>query len=78
MRRQMTFLGNLIRENELTEVVLTGYVEGIRDRAKQRETLLTYLSERKGLKPSGNHSKSVKFYNLQNSQKLHSYVVYRS
>ena len=32
--------------------MLTGYVEGARDRGKQRETFLTYLSKDKGIKPS--------------------------
>ena len=38
MRRQITFLGHVIRNDELEKVVLTGYVEGTRDRGKQRET----------------------------------------
>ena len=36
IRRQMTFLGHAIREDELEHVALTGYVEGTRDRGKQR------------------------------------------
>ena len=44
IRRQMIFLGPVIRKDELEKVVLTGYVEGTRDRGKQRETFLTYLS----------------------------------
>ena len=36
IRRQMTFLGHVIRKDELDKVVLTGYVEGTRDRGKQR------------------------------------------
>ena len=51
IRRYMTFLGHVIRKDELEKVVLTGYVEGTRDRGKQREKLL-YLSKPKGLKPS--------------------------
>ena len=50
--RQMTFLRRVIRKDELEKVVLTGYVEGTRDRGKQRETLLTYLSKHKGIQPS--------------------------
>ena len=50
IRRQMTFLGHVIRKYELEKVVLTGYAEGTRDRRKQRETFLTYLSENNGLK----------------------------
>ena len=37
-RKQMAFFGHEIRKNELDKVVLTGYVEGTRDRGKQRET----------------------------------------
>ena len=50
--RQMTFVGHVIRKDELERVVLTGYVEGTRDRGKQRETFLTYLSKHKGIKPN--------------------------
>ena len=52
IRRQMTFLGPVIRKDELEKVVLTGYVEGSRDRGKQRETFLTYHSKHKGKQPS--------------------------
>ena len=52
IRRQMTFLGHVIRKDELEKVVQTGYVEGTRDREKQREIFLTYLSKHKGIKPS--------------------------
>ena len=50
--RQMTFLGHVIRKDELEKVVLTGDVEGTRDRGNQRETFLTYHSKHKGMKPS--------------------------
>ena len=52
IRRQMTFLGHVIRKDELEKVMLTGYVEGTRDRGKQRETFLTYLSKHKCVQPS--------------------------
>ena len=39
-------------KDDLKKVVLTGYVEGTRDRGKLRETFLTYLSKHKGIKPS--------------------------
>ena len=52
IRRQVTFLGRVIRKDELEEVVLTGYVEGTRDRGKQRETFLAYLIKHKGIQPS--------------------------
>ena len=41
IRRQTTFLGHVFCKDELEKVVLTGYVEGTRDRGKQRETFLT-------------------------------------
>ena len=50
--QQITFFGHVIHKDELEKVVLTGYVEGTRDRGKQRETFLTYLSKHKGIKPS--------------------------
>ena len=49
----MAFLGHVIRKDELEKVVVTGYVKGTRDLGKQRETLLMYLSKRKGLTPYG-------------------------
>ena len=52
IRRHMTFLGHVIRKDELEKVVLTGYLEGTGDRGKQSETFLTYLSKYKGIKPS--------------------------
>ena len=52
IRRQMTFLGHVIRNDELEKVVLTVYVKVTRDRGKQRETFLTYLSKHNGIKPS--------------------------
>ena len=52
IRRQMTFLGHVIHKDELEKAVLTGYVERTRDRGKQRQTLLTYLSKHKGIQPS--------------------------
>ena len=52
IRRQMTFLGHVIRKDDLKKVVLTGYVEGTRDRGKQGETLLTYLNKYTGTTPS--------------------------
>ena len=48
---QMTFLGHVIRKDVLEKVMLIGYVEGTCDRGKQIETLLTYLSKHKGIKP---------------------------
>ena len=39
----MIFLGHVLRKDKLEKVVLTGYVEGTRDRGKQRETFLGFL-----------------------------------
>ena len=52
IRRQITFLGHVARKDQLEKVVLTVYVEGTRDRGKQRETFLTYLNKHKGIQPS--------------------------
>ena len=59
IRRQITFLGHVIRKDELENVVLIGYVEGTRDRGKQRETFLTYLSKHKGIEPSETIHKGI-------------------
>ena len=37
IRRQMTFIGHVIRKDELEKVVLTGYVEGTRDRGNKEK-----------------------------------------
>ena len=52
IRRQMAFIGHVVRKDELEKVVLTGYVEGTHDGGKQRETFLAYLSKHNGIKPS--------------------------
>ena len=41
VRRQISFLGHVIRKDELENFVLTGYIDGRRDRGKQRETFMT-------------------------------------
>ena len=38
--------------DERENVVLTGYVEGTRDRGKQSETFLASLRKHKGIQPS--------------------------
>ena len=48
--RYITFLGHVIRKDELEKVVLT--VEETRDRRKQIKTFLTSLSKHKGIKAS--------------------------
>ena len=38
IHRQITFIGHVIRKDELKKVALIGYMEGTRDRGKQIET----------------------------------------
>ena len=51
VHRQLTFLGHILRKGELENLVVTGYVDGNRDRGRQRETFLTYLSKSVGQSP---------------------------
>ena len=46
IHREMTYLGHVIRKYELEKVVVTGYVEGTRDRGKQREPFFAFLNKR--------------------------------
>ena len=39
IRKQMTFLGHVICKDEMEQLVITGYVEGTRDRGKKRNIL---------------------------------------
>ena len=48
---QLTFLGHILRKGELEHLVVTGYVDCKRDRGRQRETFLTYLSKIVGKSP---------------------------
>ena len=41
VHRQLTFLGHILRKGELENLVVTGFVDGKRDRGRQRETFLT-------------------------------------
>ena len=50
--RHMLFFGHVIRKEEMENLVVTGYVEGKRDKGRQRETFLTYLHKMKGKKPT--------------------------
>ena len=43
VRRQMSFLGHVLRKEEIENLVVTGFVDGKRARGRQRETFLTYL-----------------------------------
>ena len=54
-RRQIKFIGHVIRKDELENVVLTGYVEGTREPGKQPVTFLTCLRKRKGIKDTSSH-----------------------
>ena len=47
VRRQLSFPGHVLRKDELEKLVVTGFVEGIRARGRQRETFLTYLGKMK-------------------------------
>ena len=51
VHRQLTFLGHILRKGELENLVVTGFVDGSRDRGRQRETFLTYLSKIVGKSP---------------------------
>ena len=45
VRRQMSFLGHVLRKEEMEHLVVTGFVDGKRARVRQRETFLTYLGK---------------------------------
>ena len=51
VHRQLTFLGHILRKGELENLVVTGFVDGKRDRRRQQETFLTYLSKIVGKSP---------------------------
>ena len=51
VHRQLTFLGHILRKGELENIVVTGFVDGKRNRGRQRETFLTYLSKIVGKSP---------------------------
>ena len=51
VHRQLTFLGHILRKGELENLVVTGFVDGNRDRGRQRETFLTYLNKIVGKSP---------------------------
>ena len=41
VHKQLTFLGHVLRKGELENLVVPGFVDGKRDRGRQRETFLT-------------------------------------
>ena len=45
VRRQMSFLGHVLRKEEMEHLVVTGFIDGKRARGRQRETFLTYLGK---------------------------------
>ena len=45
VRRQMSFLGHVLRKEEMEHLVVTGFADGKRARGRQRETFLTYLAK---------------------------------
>ena len=47
VRRQLSFLGHVLRKDELEKLVVTGFEDSKRDRGRQRETFLTYLGKMK-------------------------------
>ena len=49
VKRQMELFGQIIRKEELENLVVTGFIEGKRARGRQRETYLTYLRTIKGM-----------------------------
>ena len=51
VHRQLTFLGHVLRKGELENLVVTGFVDGKRDRGRQRATFLNYLSKIGGKSP---------------------------
>ena len=45
VRRQMSFLGHVLRKEEMEHLVVTGFVDGKRVYGRQQETFLTYLDK---------------------------------
>ena len=45
VRRQMSFLEHVLREEEMEHLFVTGFVDGKRARGRQRETFITYLGK---------------------------------
>ena len=45
VRQQLSFLGHMLRKDELEKLVVTGVVDGKQARGRQRETFLTYLGK---------------------------------
>ena len=45
VRRKMSFLGHVLRKEEMEHLVVTGFVDGKCARGRQRETFITYLGK---------------------------------
>ena len=45
VRRQMSFLGHVLRKEEMEHLVVIGLVDGKRARGRQRDTFLIYLGK---------------------------------
>ena len=43
-KRQLQFLGHIMRKEGLENLMLTGYIDGKRDKGRQRQTYLGSLS----------------------------------
>ena len=53
VRRQLSFLGHVLRKDELEKLVVSGFVDGKQARGRQRDTFLTYLGNMKQKLPYG-------------------------
>jgi hypothetical protein len=51
VKRQLSFLGHVVRKDCVENLVVTGFIDGKRARGRQRETFLTYLSKRMNIAP---------------------------
>jgi uncharacterized membrane-anchored protein YhcB (DUF1043 family) len=52
VHRQLSFLGHVMRKEDLENLVVTGFVDGKRARGRPRETFLTYLSKMTNKSPT--------------------------
>ena len=51
VHRQLTLHGHILQKGELENLVVTRFVDGKRDRGRQRETFLNYISKIVGKSP---------------------------
>ena len=45
VRRQLVFIGHVLRKDKLEKLVVTGFVDGKRARGRERATFITYLGK---------------------------------